>query len=549
MLGYDMRLKQLVKLIVVLMAPLRLEHGMQNKKNRSPAECFDYYLSLARGDWTKPLQEMVGMLTQSQVLESICLIIQLVGATSLVANSAPVIEQDEFVTLAVRLVCDAVCVRMSSQLWYSRGLPGVFPKLLSDIKSERDEALRFCKSCSEAWSATKDKAKGRGWTKLITRSFMHQTFVQKVLAHLGDCSNDIARDSKVGRMIMAGFRGVGQSKVVEDLFQCERIDSTKRGMNLRMTSTRKWHVAFSSGVLSERHRFQEPDWRRLQLSRADRELSAKMGSKAFYRPAKRKSPVWFKKLVGKGQTTDWPSFRPAAMGFPAIDMVIMQHYSKSGAYEKFTQCWFAEFFAPVQILIKDGLSYLVVGCLATVVLAVVRIESRKVKTRTVFTLPRLASPPELLVVDDPKSVLVVPGSWSSPLKQLFAYSGVAQSGLDGFAPGDGVVYAASKKPVPFLQEAAAQCFWPIGLLSLQRLSSWLKLDCKPNALVEALTLLIKHFLNPKGTDIADILAMRLCQKQFRRREILAGTMPSPIWLPRPFILRLCHITVASFGNT
>ena len=99
---------------------------------------------------------------------------------------------------------------------------------------------------------------------------MRHIYVRKVLRRMGDFSVQVDKDSKAGKLILVAFKGIGQSKIVEDLFQAERVDCNLRNLNTRMSSKRKWHVAFTSDVLEKRHRFRGLAWRAVQLSRDDR---------------------------------------------------------------------------------------------------------------------------------------------------------------------------------------------------------------------------------------------------------------------------------------
>lgn len=117
MLGQDLRLKRFVTMIAHCLAPLRLEHGLQNKMNRSPSASFDYYLGLSTGSWAQPLQQMVASLSEAGFLESIGLAAVGPEGESFGLGSAPSVEQDEMVSLLVSLVCNTVAARSNSQLW------------------------------------------------------------------------------------------------------------------------------------------------------------------------------------------------------------------------------------------------------------------------------------------------------------------------------------------------------------------------------------------------------------------------------------------------
>lgn len=510
LLGHDLRLKRFVQLIVGLLRPLRMEHGEQNVKNRSPPEAFEYYLGLACCSWMRPLMEMAQQLSDTCLLESIGMTVAWSPQLAVLGLEAvPVIEQDEIAEMAIVLVCNTLFVRTSSQLSHSHALPGVFPKLLAPSATDRASARAFCQECVSAFEQAGEKGKGKAWKTMLARSFMHQTYVQKVLRRLGDFKEDIGEASRAGAMVVCGFRGVGQSKIVEDIIQSERVDSTMRNLNMQMTGKRKWLVAFDTNVVGTKHRFKQVPYRMFQLTKADRARAKVLARRNFYRPAKRKAPQTFRKIVSEKAATSWPSLRPLAMSYPAVDMFLMQHYARTEDHDSLGSAWLAEFFAPGQVLVQRGKHYLVAGSLAKLVLVTFELSVHKTKKTAVYSLAQLGSSPHMLVVDRSDAVEIVPVRWSGTLRQLLMFHGASKKDLGNYNPGAYIAGLPLGKAVPFLKAAALRCFWSIGLPSLQRLCTFLQLERKPATLVEALVLLLRHLAKLGDEAIFEALALRL----------------------------------------
>lgn len=411
-------------------------------------------------------------------------------------------------------------------------LPGIFPKLLDESESCRMGALAFCKKCQQAFEESKEKGKGRVWAKMLARSFMHMTFVQKVLRRLGDFKTTITKESAAGQMILKGFQGTGQSKIVEDIIQTERVQNTLGILNMTMTPKRKSHVAFTGQVLSKKHNFKEVQWRQMQLTRADRRYSAKLSGKSFDRPAKRKAPLWFKKVVSKSKVSEWPTFRPGAMIMPAIDMFIMQHYAGTTNFERISSAWLCEFFTVGQIIVRAGNHFMVLGSIATLVLLVIKVQAQKLKKYTVVSLPDGKSMPEFMVVDCVDSLQALPAQWATPLRQRSTFAAMPLKNLQNFKPGLAVVAISTRA---FLEEAVAHCFWGICLVALRRLVNFLKLEGPRASLAEAAGLLVRHLLKINDNDVFEILALRLVDQKCDYSDLLQTEVAQEAFEDEPFL--------------
>lgn len=179
----------------------------------------------------------------------------------------------------------------------------------------------------------------REWCK---RSFMNWVFVRETcqtLAAEGFSTVPVALKAQLAEVF-----STLPTSVIEHGFHCMRGVETKQQSNKVVTSGRKWWAPIAKGVLTQRHSYQEVNWRLQKISSQDPQA---LPEAAFVpRTKKGSTSLDMRAIVSTRATADWPSPSPASYTALAADMAVMAHCHEQQCWELAKHAWLCTILVP-----------------------------------------------------------------------------------------------------------------------------------------------------------------------------------------------------------
>lgn len=459
---------RLTSMLVLFSQPTADWHGRQNKANRSPQACREYYLEQACWQGLEHLNETWLKLKDPAVLSPAGMIMDSTCKAWLEAaeDTPMMLEQDRFAHLAGNHVMNIVANRLKTVLQHTMAFPLSFAALLSPDDAVVTRQLLYMKECYNAWQKAVNSAnKTEDLRKLLERSWFHHQLVRIIfaLALAADWQTPLC--SCLHAILEDLFCGIGQTKVVEDGNKVVSLAS-EGSASKRLGARTKWQRLINSNVLQVLHHFHTLDGKASSLPPAA-EAAAKrepVPLSAHTMRLKKASDPSITAYAGAGDPT-WPSFTAASITKLEGDQQVLCGVASPAMVAK---SWHACFFQP-GFLVKptDGDTWRLVIARHWGNCALLWPLRRYVFKGQVFYFPKAGTPTEtyLLPVSDMNS-------WSMQEVQFWPPMHMACFGNEAPA---GVVLVPEGKPTSVLAMAASKAFWTLSetfLLSLSEERGW-----------------------------------------------------------------------------
>ena len=359
------------------------------------------------------------------------------------------IEDNVKATKLMTLVLNHIRFRTNSMSWHSDDLPGIAGLWLSDEQNLHTMALDFLVSSFFCFLEAQRRSAGNTFLKKVVDQSAFQTVFVREMAEFAVAPSILStgnRLQKLRAMAEDAFGGLGQTKIVEDVFKIIRDREVRDTATKAVKLQRQMHIAFNSDTIAD-HKFLEPD---LNLSK----LSIPPVPKDLFWCETRTPTVDPDTLTGP---RTWPSLKPLHYSQLAAQNRLLQHISDQDLWHVASSCWQTQLLPLGTVFRKCGGDSWVVS-LGSCALTAVRSYplDRFVQGQTEFFFLAEKAPTTLpwefcLQID---TLEVVPTQIVAPRHSL-----VVQD--KGTKINTGVCFLKAGAPVPVYHYAAMNAFWQL----------------------------------------------------------------------------------------
>eukprot|EP00974_Lingulodinium_polyedra_P002648 248543-Lingulodinium_polyedra.AAC.1 len=234
-------------MVSVLCGPIFDSHSTNAREVRGPAETLHFYCSAAKGSWVKDLHQVTALLMDIPALTHLGFTTDFANLGKKVSSKDPWVQsEDSLAAKALDLVLALVHKRASSMLWHSGSWPGLLALLQSQSKADRVGCLQTLLQDFQVWLECQDYGNSDNFLKSLAKNSPFATTWMNELGKLVAGSPNLAEDDQLledtQKATALVWMGWGQTKVVEDAFQClrSREDSDSRHKVLKIL--KQWDV-------------------------------------------------------------------------------------------------------------------------------------------------------------------------------------------------------------------------------------------------------------------------------------------------------------------
>ena len=241
------------------------------------------------------------------------------------------IEDNIKATKLMTLVLNHIRVRTNSMSWHSDDLPGVAALWLSDDPNLHTIALDFLVSSFFCFLEAQRRSAGNTFLKKVVNQSPCQTVFVREMAEFAVAPSILSignRNQKLRAMAEDAFGGLGQTKIVEDVFKIIRDREVRDTATKAVKLQRQMHIAFNSDAIAS-YKFLEPD---LNLGKP----SIPPLPKDLFSCETRTPAVDTDALVGP---RTWTSLKPLHYSQLAAQNRLLQHISDRDLWHKASSCW------------------------------------------------------------------------------------------------------------------------------------------------------------------------------------------------------------------
>ena len=492
------------RMIFFVGKPLYDQHSINARDARGEAGMVEYYVSQARG--SDPFASLAACVECAGITRDLG-VLELMGFETSSADalhggggrvdpSDPMVADDDLraVKLMV-LVLNHIRFRTNSMSWHSDDLPGIIALWLSPYDEDHVRALAFVVTAyGNFLEACRRMAKIAYLRNLVRQSPFQQTFVKEfaMIAVSPSCETPAVRKQRLQEMARDAFCGLGQTKIVEDLFKQIRDREMRDTATKAVKLQRQMHIAFHSSTISE-HRFPEPEYR------TESSTAPPVPKRVFFSDD-HTPPVDWESLVGP---LTWPSLKPLNVPVLAAQGRLLDHVAELDTWDRVGLCWQAQFLPLGTVFHTVGSKDWCVS-LGHAGLTAVR----------TFPLDKFVDGnEEVYFLSDGQfesmgwefclnlpSLEVLPTEIVSPSHSLCLPRGSKVA--------EGVCFLRSGEPMPVYQYAGRRAFWQLPKYILEKVAGLYRVPKKQSETVMLHQLLQNIFPDASEDEIASMMSLR-----------------------------------------
>lgn len=242
----DPEFRHETRLVSLLTSPLAVEHNEAFDHMKTTEKAIQYFASMARFSWLKPLREVLQAGSCLSALSRCGFEVSPSVASGLQLDDPLVLDQNALATKAFGFMVNILKHRCSSMMWHSGSFPGMSALLLSENNKDRAFGFDFLEKSHQAYEWALQQ--GPEAEEIARRSGMHGEVMQLVcrLAKEGDFSTVSPRLRSVLMSIWGGF---SQTIVVERCNKILREKETRSNNSKTLGRTRRWESLVLSDVM------------------------------------------------------------------------------------------------------------------------------------------------------------------------------------------------------------------------------------------------------------------------------------------------------------
>ena len=314
--------RQRLRVLSAVSQPFRQWYGQQSKVLRSMDASERWFVhQLLKGGLLSPVRETLSLLKNADIM-------RYCGIGAPVARRVTSWEDERlqrerrWVSAVAEYTLVLCAERSRRQLWLSVGVLSMLVGLLSKSEEKVTKTLGDMQLLGKA--AAVAEGKGSWWRDLIRRSWLKHTSTLQILGFLEE--HGWKNSEAVSLFARLRLRAIGQSKLVEDMFQRSR-KLEKDTNNKEVANRRIYHNLFAGGVASQVHHYKPPSWQ-------SEVLEAGAGievPEAVYHPKIKQADVKLKGITSNSQ--DWFSPGPANLSRPWVESVMLEHAYRRNVWE------------------------------------------------------------------------------------------------------------------------------------------------------------------------------------------------------------------------
>lgn len=475
-------------------------HSLSAREMRGPEATREHYVTAAQGAFLQVCFACTQMLCNPAALLALGFLLSC-SPLPQGPDDPRVLEQDEMAKVAMMFALQCIKQRLGSLSWHTDCWPGKLALACSPKPEERHLCLTELKADHKAFLAAKDRSKGDSFLqKLVSYSPFQTAVVRELAEHVssGVSGTDSEEEAWLSKQGLEVFGGLGNTKLVEDLFQKIRGHEMQGCPSKVLKLGRMYALAVGSDVLASHNRKEVPP---LKAAAAGKKPTVSAKDAMF--PQRHQLQVDYSSLVGR---RNWPSLAPKYVPVQSAMRSLLRECDSTGSWAAAENCW-------QSVLVPLGTVFQVEGqpgwriSLGDVVacgLLTWPLDCHELGEQSFYTLtesaPKALSWEHCLDLD---RLQVAPCQVVSPIHARLLGQGVLQH--------CGPVFWQVRVPEGVVQNAARHCFWKLGGAILDKVCQSQGLFEKyPTDFAKVKALLGKVLPDLVVAEIMDILSMRGC---------------------------------------
>ena len=252
-------MKENVAMILEVCRAVWTQHSSDAHTVRSPEDTFKYYLSAAKQEFVKTLEESASVMLNLQKLKTMGFLTDFgsgIPAGTTVTSDIVQSQSAQAYTL-VDLFTGTTFHRLTSMMWHSHSWFGLPALLGSDDEDDYKKGKELLIEASRAYQAGLDMQRGSTFIRKITKTSAFKYTFMKELAEIIMMETDLPQEEvrrKVRKYILLSFCGWGQTKICEDTFKEMRYREKTDTLNMRRSPSAVDAAMHEMGTIGLRKR-------------------------------------------------------------------------------------------------------------------------------------------------------------------------------------------------------------------------------------------------------------------------------------------------------